>query len=82
MASGFFFGGIGIGIGHSQQVAEPDLHLALPSFIFILQDVNYDINNEFTEFIVHVTIWHQVFFQWNWHWHQHWHQPQPPGCRS
>jgi hypothetical protein len=52
----------GIGIGHSHQVAEPELHSAPPSLVFILQHVNYHINSEFTEFIIHVTAWHQEFF--------------------
>jgi hypothetical protein len=31
----------GIGIGHSHQVAEPELHSAPPSLVFILQHVNH-----------------------------------------
>jgi hypothetical protein len=38
-----YFGGIGTGtgIGHSHQVAEPELHSAPPSLVFILQHVNH-----------------------------------------
>jgi hypothetical protein len=38
---GNFFGHIGIGIGHGHQVADPELHSAPPSLVFILQHVNY-----------------------------------------
>ena len=134
---GNLFGGIGTGtgIGHSHEVAEPKLHSALPSLVFILQHVNYHRVNlltlwymslygirnffggigtgtgighshevaspsctqhrphwslyynmsiitktEFTNFMIHVTVWHQKFFRW--HRHRHWHWPQPPGCRA
>jgi hypothetical protein len=126
----------GIGIGHSHQVAEPELHSALTSFVFILQHLNshkewiywlYDTchcmaleiflvasapapalatatrlpslsctqhhphwssyyntsiitKSEFTDFIIHVTVWHQKSFRW--HRHRHRHRPQPPGCRA
>jgi hypothetical protein len=37
----FFFDGIGIGISHSHQVADPELHLAPSLLAFILQHINY-----------------------------------------
>jgi hypothetical protein len=60
-----FFGGIGTGtsIGHSHQVAEPELHSAPPSLVFILHATcQLSDKHEFTEFIVNVNVRHQEFF--------------------